>query len=45
MDGEVNIGIASNQAEEWYPLFGAASCCPVPGSNWEPGGPRLPPAS
>ena len=23
MDGEVNIGIASNQAEEWYPLFGS----------------------
>ncbi|MBN4174091.1 hypothetical protein GSU75_01294 [Pseudomonas savastanoi pv. phaseolicola] len=23
MDGEVNIGIASHQAEEWYPLFGS----------------------
>lgn len=23
MDGRVNIGIASNQAEEWYPLFGS----------------------
>ncbi|MBA1243826.1 ATP-dependent DNA helicase DinG [Pseudomonas japonica] len=22
MEGEVNIGIASHQAEEWYPLFG-----------------------
>lgn len=29
MDGEVNIGIASHQAEEWYPLFGSWS--PVPG--------------
>ena len=23
MEGEVNIGIASHQAEEWYPLFGS----------------------
>lgn len=33
MDGEVNIGIASNQAEEWYPLFG--SLLSRAQGNWE----------
>lgn len=33
MDGEVNIGIASNQAEEWYPLFG--SLLSRASGNWE----------
>nr|BFE90985.1 hypothetical protein GCM10020185_15210 [Pseudomonas brassicacearum subsp. brassicacearum] len=33
MDGEVNIGIASNQAEEWYPLFG--SLLSRSQGNWE----------
>ncbi len=33
MDGEVNIGIASNQAEEWYPLFG--SLLSRSSGNWE----------
>ena len=33
MDGEVNIGIPSHQAEEWYPLFG--TLVTRAGSNWE----------
>jgi len=33
MDGEVNIGIASHQAEEWYPLFG--SLLARAHGNWE----------
>jgi ATP-dependent DNA helicase DinG len=33
MDGEVNIGIASHQAEEWYPLFG--SLVTRAQGNWE----------
>lgn len=33
MDGEVNIGITSNQAEEWYPLFG--SLLSRAQGNWE----------
>ena len=33
MDGEVNIGIASHQAEEWYPLFGTLLTRAT--SNWE----------
>ncbi|WP_166358788.1 ATP-dependent DNA helicase DinG [Pseudomonas akapageensis] len=33
MDGEVNIGIASHQAEEWYPLFG--SLLMRAQGNWE----------
>ncbi|MBD1601674.1 ATP-dependent DNA helicase DinG [Pseudomonas typographi] len=33
MDGEKNIGIASHQAEEWYPLFG--SLLARSQGNWE----------
>jgi ATP-dependent DNA helicase DinG len=33
MDGEVSIGIASHQAEEWYPLFG--SLLTRAQGNWE----------
>jgi ATP-dependent DNA helicase DinG len=33
MDGEVSIGIASHQAEEWYPLFG--SLLARAQGNWE----------
>ncbi|NBA94603.1 ATP-dependent DNA helicase DinG [Pseudomonas sp. R5(2019)] len=33
MDGEVKIGIASHQAEEWYPLFG--SLLMRAQGNWE----------
>ena len=33
MDGEVSIGIASHQAEEWYPLFG--SLLTRAEGNWE----------
>jgi ATP-dependent DNA helicase DinG len=33
MDGEVSIGIASHQAEEWYPLFG--SLLSRAQGNWE----------
>ena len=33
MDGEKNIGIASHQAEEWYPLFG--SLVTRAQGNWE----------
>jgi ATP-dependent DNA helicase DinG len=33
MEGEVNIGIASHQAEEWYPLFG--SLLARAQGNWE----------